>query len=218
MACAAVLAAVFLNPMMTWFSALVMQIYPPGGDLVQMEAAVSNILGSAPGLWAVLLVFAVAPAILEEIAFRGFILSGMEALRNKWQAIFLTSLLFGIAHGIIQQTIITFGVGMILGVIAIQTRSIWPCVLFHLTHNSLAVMLSKADATIVDGSPILGKLLYSTDGQHYQYGIMPGVLMTLVGVLLIVWFLRLDTPESAQTESRLAKLYSRWTSPMRSNA
>jgi sodium transport system permease protein len=193
MASAAILAAIFLNPLFTWFTALVIKIYPPGGDLIQLEQTVSGILSSAPGLWAILLVFAVAPAIIEEIAFRGFILSGLESLRNKWQAILLTSLLFGIAHGVIQQTMITFGVGMILGIIAYQTRSIIPCILFHMTHNSLAVLLSSADAVVVENSPILGPLLFSADGQSYQYAIVPGILMSVVGVLLVVWFIRLDS-------------------------
>ena len=193
MACAAVLAAIFLNPLFTWFTALVIKIYPPGGDLIQLEQSVSAILDSAPGLWAILLVFAVAPAIIEEIAFRGFILSGLESLRNKWQAILLTSLLFGIAHGVIQQTMITFAVGMILGLIAIQTKSIIPCMLFHMTHNGLAVLLSSADSTIVENSPILEQILYSADGQSYQYGVLPGILMSIIGVSLIVWFIRLNT-------------------------
>lgn len=192
MAAAAILAAIFLNPAFTWFTGLVMHVYPPGGDIVLLEQAVSQILTSAPGLWAVLLVFALAPAIIEEIAFRGFILSGFQSIRGKWKPILLTSLLFGFAHGVIQQTMITFVVGMLLGVIAIQTKSILPCILFHLTHNSLAVLLSKADATVVENSPILGQLLYSSNGQNYQYGIVPGILMSVIGVLLIVWFLRLD--------------------------
>ncbi len=192
MACAAILAAIFLNPAFTWFTGLVMLVYPPGGDIVQLEQAVSRILTSAPGLWAVLMVFAVAPAIIEEIAFRGFILSGFQSIRGKWQPILLTSLLFGLAHGVIQQTMITFVVGMMLGLIAIQTKSILPCILFHLTHNSLAVLLSKADASVVEHSPILARLLYSNDGQNFQYGIVPGILMSVVGVMLIVWFIRLD--------------------------
>lgn len=196
MACAAVLAAIFLNPAFTWFTGLVMFVYPPGGDIVQLEQVVSQILESAPGLWAVLLVFAVAPAIIEEIAFRGFILSGFESIRGKWQPILLTSLLFGLAHGVLQQTMITFLVGMVLGLIAIQTKSIIPCILFHLTHNSLAVLLSKADATVVEHSPVLGQLLYSNDGQNYQYGVVPGILMSIIGVMLIIWFIRLDAKPS----------------------
>ena len=211
MASAAILAALFLNPLMTWFTGLVMHVYPPGGDIVELQFAVSRILKTSPGLWATLLVFAVAPAVIEELAFRGFILSGFESIRGKWKAILLTSLLFGLAHGVIQQTMITFVVGMILGVIAIQTRSIIPCILFHLTHNSMAVLLSKANSAVIETSPILGRLLYSSDGVNYQYSIFPGILMSVIGISLIVWFLRLDTnPTQKQPEvSRLAGFLTR---------
>lgn len=213
MASAAILAAIFLNPLFTWFTALVIKIYPPGGDLIQLEQSVSAILSTAPGLWAVILVFAVAPAIIEEIAFRGFILSGLESLRNKWQAILLTSLLFGIAHGVIQQTMITFGVGMILGLIAIQTKSIIPCILFHLTHNSLAVLLSSVDTAVVENSAILRQLLFSTDGQSYQYGILPGILMSMVGVALVVWFIRLNSshPGKPAGNANLLSMFTKTT-------
>ena len=211
MACAAILAAIFLNPAFTWFTGLVMAMYPPGGDVVQLEQVVSQILTSAPGLWAILLVFAVAPAIIEEIAFRGFILSGFESIRGKWQPILLTSLVFGLAHGVLQQSMITFVVGMVLGLIAIQTKSILPCILFHLTHNSLAVLLSKADASVVEHSPILSQLLYTSNGQNYQYGIVPGILMSIIGVMLIAWFIRLDAdpPERTSRNSLLAFATSR---------
>ena len=43
MASAAILAAIFLNPLLTWFTGLVMQVYPPSGDLVQLEKVVSNL-------------------------------------------------------------------------------------------------------------------------------------------------------------------------------
>lgn len=196
MACGAVLLAICLNPLFTWFTGFVMYVYPPGGDLMALEQTVSNIMTSAPGLWAILLVFALAPALIEEIAFRGFILSGMESIRNKWQAILLTSLMFGIAHGVIQQSVITFGVGMILGVIAVQTRSIIPCILFHLTHNSIVVLLSYAKTPVVEQSVVLNRLLFTADGQTYQYALLPGILMAMVGAMLIVWFLRLNSKES----------------------
>jgi len=51
-ACAAVLMAVMLNPLFTWFTGLVMVIYPPSGDMFQLQAAVSNILGTAPNIFA----------------------------------------------------------------------------------------------------------------------------------------------------------------------
>lgn len=197
-ACAAVLAAICLNPLFTWVTALVMHVYPPAGDLIAMEAAVSNIMGTAPGLWAMLLVFAVAPAIIEEIGFRGFILTGMESLKNKWQAILISSILFGIAHSVIQQSIITFLVGMVLGLIAAQARSIIPCMLFHATHNGLAVMLSNAEARVVESSPWLSQILMTENGTTYQYGLPAGILMTVLGVLLLVWFVRLPASKAGQ--------------------
>lgn len=191
MACAAVLVAILLNPMFTWITALVMHIYPPSGDLMLLEQVVARILNDAPGLWAMLLVFAVAPAVIEEVAFRGFILSGLESLKSKWHAILITSLLFGIAHSVIQQSMITFFVGMFIGVIAVQTRSIIPCMLFHAVHNGLSVLLSQANSALID-STWLRRILVTSDGQHYQYDLGAGVAMTMMGLMLMAWFLRLS--------------------------
>jgi sodium transport system permease protein len=207
-ACAAIVLAILLNPLFTWFSAGVMYLYPPAGDLAMMQRAIDNILGNSPGLWATLLAIAFLPAVLEELAYRGFILSGLESMKNKWQAIFLTSLFFGMAHGVIQQSIMTFGVGMVLGLIAIQTRSIIPCILFHLTHNSLAVLLSQADSSVIQPSPFLSRILYSSDGLSYQYGLIPGALMTIAGVGLTIWFLRMKSnPETSVAGDRLSSTW-----------
>ena len=109
--------------------------------------------------------------------------------------------MFGLAHGVIQQTMITFVIGLVLGLIAVQTKSILPCILFHLTHNSLAVLLSQANRTVVEQSPVLRQYLYSTDGQNYQYATFPAILMSVVGVMLIIWFLQLDLKPSNRSEA-----------------
>lgn len=195
MASAAVLAAIFLNPLITWISAAVMQMYPPGDNLLVLEQVIAKIMGSAPGLWALILVFAVAPAVTEELAFRGFILSGLQSLKNKWHAILICSLLFGIAHSVIQQSMITFVVGIVLGIIAVQTRSLIPCILFHAVHNSLAILVSQANTQFVESSPLLQQILVSENGTAYQYSFPAGLIMTVLGVGLIVWFLRLPRNE-----------------------
>ncbi|MEM9942371.1 MAG: ABC transporter permease subunit/CPBP intramembrane protease [Planctomycetota bacterium] len=193
-ASAAILAALFLNPLFMWFSALVMQLYPPTGDLEAMDLAIRKILGSSPGIWATILVIAAAPAVFEEVAYRGFILSGLEGLKKKWQAILLTSFFFGIAHGVIQQSIITFAVGMVIGLLAVQTRSIIPCILFHLTHNSLAILISQANQSVVQSSPLLNWVLSTSDGASYQYSIIPGIMMTAAGITILFWIGRYEVP------------------------
>ena len=208
-ACAAVLMAIMLSPLFTWFTGLVMVVYPPSGDMFQLQDAVANILGTAPNIFAILAVFALAPAIFEELAFRGFILSGMQSLRNKWQAILLTSVLFGIAHGVLQQSVITSVVGVVMAIIAVQTKSIFPCMLFHLTHNSMTVLLSSAKARVVE-STSLDLFLTSTDGGMYQYSVVPGLFMTAFGIALLVWMLRLNLPEPPLVTESVRSTFSRF--------
>ena len=207
-ACAAVLLGVMLSPLFTWFTSLVMIVYPPSGDMFALQAAVSNILGTAPNIFAILAVFALAPAIFEELAFRGFILSGMQSLRNKWQAILITSLLFGIAHGVLQQSVITSVVGVVMAIIAVQTKSIFPCMLFHFTHNSMTVLLSSAKANVVEATS-LSHILTATDGGMYQYSVLPGLCMTAFGIALLVWMLRLNLPEPPLVSEYVRSIFGR---------
>ena len=165
-------------------------LYPLQGNAESKSEFVGGLLEQAPGIWAVLLLMAVAPAVIEELAFRGFILSGLQGLKSRWQAILITSFLFGVAHFGIQQSIITFVIGMVLGVIAIETRSLIPCMLYHVTHNSITVLLPRVDAATVEGSSLLPWILYTDGGTVWQYSIVPGIVMTLIGVLLLVWFLK----------------------------
>ena len=186
---AAILAAICLHPLLMWFTTLVMYIYPPTGDLIAMELAISHILGDAPGLWAILLVFAVSPAIMEELAFRGFILSGFQRMKGSWGSILLTSLFFGLAHSVLQQSIVTFVVGVILGWIAVRTNSLIPCVLYHATHNGITVMISFCNAQVVNKTTLLSWALQEC-GDSYQYTVVAGILMSVVGVLVMAWLLK----------------------------
>lgn len=211
-AAAAVLMAICLHPLLMWFTALVMHMYPPAGDLVQMQQLVGHILADAPNIWVVLLVFAVAPAVMEELAYRGFILSGFESLRNNWTAVLLTSLFFGLAHSVLQQSIITFVVGIILGWIALKTRSLWPCILYHATHNAMTVIVSVLDSQMVENSLWLGAIYESVDGASYQYNVWVGILMSVVGVLLLAWLTNVDDHQPVQEESArfdMGRLFAR---------
>ena len=203
-ACAAVVMAICFHPLFMAFRELVLIIYPMTGDMSGFETVFENILAGAPGVWAILLVMAIIPAVIEEIAFRGFILSGLESLKNKWQAIAIASLFFGLSHSIIQQSVITGVVGVILGIIAVQSRSIIPCILYHATHNSLTVMLSMTDSQHVDSSPFLSRLLHSPENVGYEYNVVATVVMGILACGLLAWFIKLpttgDKPDSDRHE------------------
>lgn len=104
--------------------------------------ALQEVLGHAAELplGAVLLLFALLPAVCEEFAFRGFILSGLRRLGHKWAAITVSALFFGVIHGILQQSIAASIVGMLIGYIAVQTGTLWAAIVYHACHNSLSLL------------------------------------------------------------------------------
>ena len=105
-----------------------------------------QVIASAPSIWHILALLALAPAICEELAFRGFILSGLRHMGSKWGAIVISSLLFGVTHGILQQSISAALVGMVIGYMAVQTGSLLPGIVFHLVYNTLGLCRSLVAA------------------------------------------------------------------------
>jgi sodium transport system permease protein len=207
-ACAAILTAIFLNPLFVWLSSMVIKIYPPTENLQALESMAAQIFANSPGIWATLLVLAVAPAIFEEIGFRGFILSGMESLKTKWHAILITSFLFGITHSVIHQTVVTFFVGIALGIIAVQTRSLIPCILFHATHNAMAILMSHLNSDVVGQSVMFSRLMTSKDGISHYFDTPYAIVMGIAGLALLVWFWQLPklsgtTVKSSLNEARI---------------
>lgn len=203
-ACAAILSALFLHPLFVWLSALAIRIYPPTEDLQALESVATKIFADSPGLWATIAILAIAPAIFEEIGFRGFILSGMESLKTKWHAILVTSFLFGITHSVIHQTMVTFVVGIALGIIAVQTRSIIPCILFHAVHNAIAILMSHLDPTIVGRSAILSQVFVADPQGSFHFATSYAVVMSITGLVLLVWFWQLPSSTRSNVKSVLS--------------
>jgi sodium transport system permease protein len=96
---AAVLLAFCVFPAVGWFGVLVEQLYPLSPAV---KESLDGMLKGTPDLLTLILVMAVAPAICEELAFRGFMLSGFRHMGHKWRAIVLSSLFFGVTHAIFQ--------------------------------------------------------------------------------------------------------------------
>jgi sodium transport system permease protein len=89
-----------------------------------------------------LVALALLPAICEEIAFRGLILSGLRQRFHAGGAIVLSSLLFALYHLNVFQFVPAFVLGLVLGVLAVRSRSILPGMLFHLLHNGMLLSLA----------------------------------------------------------------------------
>jgi sodium transport system permease protein len=111
--------------------------------------------------WQYPLVLAVLAAVCEEVAFRGFILSGLRRRFKPWTAILLSSFLFAVSHLNVFQFVPLFGLGVILGLLATRSGSIVPGLVFHVTINTLLLLLLMASRPSQDWIAWLPPLLRS---------------------------------------------------------
>ncbi|MBL9124129.1 MAG: CPBP family intramembrane metalloprotease [Planctomycetaceae bacterium] len=192
---AALLLATLLHPVVAALQLAVTRLYPVDSRIVEM---LSGIFTERHPLWQLVLVFAVAPAIAEELAFRGFILSGFRRSGHKWRAIVLSSIFFGMTHGIFQQSLVAILLGIVIGYIAVQSGSILPGMLFHLVHNALRISLLHLSPEDLSRHPSLGWLVQSASGEGISYHPAVVVAGALGAAAILYWFHRQPYERTAE--------------------
>ena len=166
----------------------------------QVKVAIKGLEAMIPDLWTGLLVLAVVPAICEEVAFRGYILSGLLRGNSTRSAIILSAFLFGFMHvllSLFQQFFNAALLGIILGYLAVRSRSLLPGICFHLLHNGLAVTMGT-----VATEPrwkALAVALYRDPAQGL-YRVPIVAAGTLIAAVLVALLVRegADTPPDAR--------------------
>ena len=178
------LLGVSLHPVATRFAELVQFLYPIRSEIPEQ---LNKLFSHSPSIGQLLLLMAVTPAICEELAFRGFMLSGLRHMGHKWWAIVISSFFFGILHGVLQQSIVAATVGMILGYLAVQSGSIFPCVLFHLVHNSLTVLSAALSPKELGRNPLPNWLARQVDGA-YEFSWPAVAIGAALSIAILAWF------------------------------
>lgn len=87
-----------------------------------------------------LIVLAAAPAVFEEVLFRG----GFQQVfigwtKNKWAGIIITSLLFSAIHFSYFGFLPRLALGIVLGLIFYYSKNIWLNILLHFLNNAFVV-------------------------------------------------------------------------------
>ncbi|QEG35604.1 ABC transporter permease subunit/CPBP intramembrane protease [Bythopirellula goksoeyrii] len=207
---AATVLAVLMFPLGQQFAQWVERLYPFSNEVKEQIAGLSGTLQNAPNWWLPLLLMGLLPAVCEEIAFRGFILSGLRHLGHKWWAISISAVAFGMAHFILQQKVSAAAVGLVIGLLAVQTGSLVPCIVFHAIYNSLTVLTSRLAEMLEPGKethPVLDLILRS-DGQGlFQNWVL---LACLFGAAAILWWLHripYHRTDEEQFQERLDKQF-----------
>lgn len=186
----AVALVLALNPLQMELRLWVEALFPISGVL---QDALKGMMAGFPDLTTAVLVLALMPAICEELAFRGFILSGMESEHRTRSAIWISALLFGFLHVLISLFNQIFNatlIGLVLGLIAVRSRSLLPGVVFHFLNNAMAIVLATFAAN--EANRWLATWIYrDIDRVIYHYHWL--ALGAVVSALLLAWLVR-DRP------------------------
>lgn len=123
----------------TGYGALVQALgwLPP----VRSDSDLTALFGSGGvGLALAVVMVAVVAPVAEELAFRGVILSAFGQRWGKWVAIVSSAALFAAYHFTLWLLVPTFVLGLALGWLTWERRSLWPAIILHALYNGTAVV------------------------------------------------------------------------------
>jgi ABC-2 type transport system permease protein/sodium transport system permease protein len=108
-------------------------------------AAAQSMIGQfqAVPLWLLLITLAVAPAVFEELCFRGFLFSSLRTrIADDWTVI-ASAFLFGLFHEILipGRFLPSTFLGLVLGWVRLRTASVIPGMVLHALHNGLLLSI-----------------------------------------------------------------------------
>ena len=84
---------------------------------------------------------AVVPALVEEMAFRGIILTALRRFGDGF-AIICTAILFGLMHCNLQQIPFAILAGLFIGYAVVITNSLWTGIIIHFLNNAFSATVT----------------------------------------------------------------------------
>ena len=90
---------------------------------------------------------AVMPGVFEELAFRGIMQDKFGRILNRGETYVLVSALFAIAHLNLMSAPYYFALSLLLCHIRQKNNSLIPCIVFHILHNFIVLIIEHLKIT-----------------------------------------------------------------------
>ncbi len=182
------LLALILIPI-TSFLNLFSQLFVPNEIAAQVEyysALTGNVVWDKP-FWLNLLYMAILPAVVEEFLFRGVLFQGFRNC-GLFKTAVLTSLMFALAHGNLNQFLYAFVFGLFMAYLVEATGSIYSSMLVHMALNSITVILAHIQTLLPENvrSAIVETENTSVKDLSMVYWIIYGIIAGACIVLAII--------------------------------
>ncbi|MEM6799319.1 MAG: ABC transporter permease subunit/CPBP intramembrane protease [Planctomycetota bacterium] len=186
------LLAIAVHPLGLQISLWIQELYPLSEEIQRQAGAMSGLLADAGSPLAVVCLIGFLPAFVEELTFRGAILSGLRSTGSSFWPVVITAIAFGAVHTVFQQSLSAAVLGLLIGYLAVVTRSLWPCIAFHAVYNSLPALISYYANPLENwlDSQHWTASLVRLDGEKLV-GYQPAVVLTATAVAgLLLWCIR----------------------------
>ncbi len=162
-------------------------------DLLQVRtdlAAIEQVVDES-SLAVTILAIAVAPAVCEEIVFRGVLLRGLATRFHATFAIPISALVFAAYHMNLVQLIPTFTLGCVLGLIALRAASALPTMLAHFINNTIAIVVARGELPMLASRDGTGWL-----DRHPTLALTGATALTLSGIAIAMVAPRAPAPRA----------------------
>lgn len=150
------------------FEAQYVLVKPPLEYLQQFQGLHETLRPHRPLGWVFsILAIAVAPAVCEEILFRGLLTPVLQKVAGASVAIVVSAALFGAIHvdglrdgtSVYYRVPFAFILGMLLARLRIDSRSLWPSMIAHATLNAttflVVIFVGEPQGALPDPQPLL---------------------------------------------------------------
>lgn len=170
----AIIAIFLFTPLMN----MIDYFFEGQGYLVDDTIPMQDKMSSSIGYFGLgLLIYALLPAIAEEIVFRGVIQRSLLSKYTGFVAIFFSTLLFVLLHGALQQTLYQMVVGIMLGYLACVGGSILYSIILHFLNNALVLVFGCFD--------IVAYLAPSNTVYYNIFSLVFPICIFLLGIALV---------------------------------
>ncbi|MEM7476524.1 MAG: ABC transporter permease subunit/CPBP intramembrane protease [Planctomycetota bacterium] len=131
-------------------------------------------------VWLIVLCLGIAPGVCEECFFRGFLLNGLKENFTAFWAVLFSALAFGVFHVVLaggaapERLLPSTLMGLLLGWLAWQSKSVFPSMVLHVIHNSTLLIVAQSRDRLAEWN--IGQL----EQEH-----LPGWLLLVSALVLL---------------------------------
>lgn len=173
------LAGAFMQIPLAELGNLVQELWPTSFDELARRHRFTNPTSWWGGVSALIALVIVAP-VTEELLFRGWLLQDLKEQYGTVPALLWSSLLFGLVHGASAALYATIG-GLVLGAVALRTRSTLGSIAMHAGVNALPLLL-PVRLVRIEGFNTL-----SQHTEHISWSLTLVTIAGLTGTLSLLW-------------------------------